>query len=95
MINSSSFYGLNLQKIAIEQCRAHDVDFREANLSGVNFSHTDLMNSLFNNTNLTDANFSEADNYDINIRNNIINKATFSRHEAVRLLNSLDINLID
>jgi len=39
LINSSSFYGLNLTKIVIEQCRAHDVDFREANLSGASFSY--------------------------------------------------------
>ena len=42
MINSSSFYGVSLEKIIIERCRAHDVDFREANLLGINFSHTDL-----------------------------------------------------
>ncbi|NRB82104.1 MAG: pentapeptide repeat-containing protein, partial [Saccharospirillaceae bacterium] len=34
MMNSSSFYGINLAKIVIEDCRAHDVDFREAVFEG-------------------------------------------------------------
>lgn len=95
MINSSSFYGLNLEKITIEDSRAHDVDFRECNLSDVNFSKTDLQDSLFNNTDLTGANFHGAKSYDINIKNNRLKNASFCRYEAVRLLSSLDINLID
>ena len=95
MINSSTFYGLSLQKMIIEGCRSHFVDFRECNLSEVNFSHSDLRESLFNNTNLTNGNFTEAENYDINIKNNMIKNATFCRHEAVKLLNSLEINLVD
>ena len=95
MINSSSFYGLNLAKIIIEECRAHDVDFREANFSDANFSRTDLTNSLFHNTNLTGANFNEAENYDINVRNNIVKNAKFCRYEAVRLLDPLGIILIN
>jgi uncharacterized protein YjbI with pentapeptide repeats len=95
LINSSSFYGLALEKVIIEECRAHDVDFREANVKNGSFSHTDLRDSLFNKTNLTGVNFSEAENYDINIKNNIITNATFCRYEAVRLLSGLDINLID
>ena len=93
MINSSSFYGLNQTKIVIEECRAHDVDFREANLSGANFSHTDLASSLFGNTNLTGAKFNDAVNYDINT--SLVKNATFCRYEAIRLLDSLGINLID
>jgi hypothetical protein len=95
MINSSSFYGLNIEKLTVERCRSHDVDFREANLIGVNFSYTDLKNSLFNNTNLTDANFLESENYDINVKNNTVNNASFCRYEAVSLLTSLGINLLD
>lgn len=95
MLNSSSFYGLKLDKLVIEGCRAHHVDFREANLKGANFSYTDLKHSVFNNTNLTGANFKEAENYDINLKNNIIKNASFCRYEALNLLNSLDINLID
>jgi len=95
MINSSSFNGLKLPKLIIEGCRAHDVDFREANLSGASFADTDLSNSLFHHTNLMTANFSESTNYEININNNQVKGATFCRYEAVRLLTSLGINLVD
>ncbi|NRA53070.1 MAG: pentapeptide repeat-containing protein [Gammaproteobacteria bacterium] len=95
MIDSCSFYGLNLEKIVIAGCRAHDVDFREANLKGANFSDTDLSHSLFNNTNLSAANFNQAKNYNINIKNNTVKNASFCRYEAVNLLTSLGINLID
>jgi len=95
MINSSSFYGLNLPRIFIDECRAHDVDFREANLSGAILSDTDLTNSIFHHTNLTGADFNGAENYDINIINNIVKNATFCRYEAVSLLESLGINLTD
>jgi fluoroquinolone resistance protein len=95
LISSSSFYGLNLPKIVIEDCRAQDVDFREANFSGADFSRTDLSNSLFANTNLTEANFNEAVNYDIDVNNNLLKGARFCRFEAVRLLDSLGVHLID
>lgn len=95
MLNSSSFYGLSQPKIVIEHCKAHDVDFREADLGGANFSHSDLSNSLFSHTDLTGANFDEALNYDIDVNNNVVKNARFSRNEAVRLLASLGIKLID
>jgi len=95
MINSSSFYGLNQSEIEIKACRAHDVDFREADFSKANFSETDLSNSLFSNTNLTSAKFTDAINYDINITRNNVEHASFSRYEAVRLLDTLGINLVD
>jgi len=95
MINSSSFYGLNQTEITIKGCRAHDVDFREADFSKANFKDSDLSNSIFSNTNLTSAKFAGAINYDININRNKVEKAEFSRHEAVRLLDTLGINLVD
>ncbi|WP_083608235.1 pentapeptide repeat-containing protein [Teredinibacter haidensis] len=94
LISSSSFYALNQSRITIENCRAHDVDFREANFSRANFSETDLTNSLFSNTNLTEANFNLATNYDINIHQNTVKNAKFCRYEAVRLLELLGIKLI-
>ena len=95
IINDSSFFGLSLEEIEIEECKAHDVDFREGNFSQANFSHTDFTNSLFNNTNLTGASFIEATNYNIDIYFNEITKAKFSRFEAVRLLDSLNVELVD
>ena len=95
ILNDSSFFGLSLEEIEIEECKAHDVDFREGNFSSATFYNTDFANSLFNKTNLTNANFIEAINYDIDVLFNEVSKAKFSRHEAVRLLEGLDIELVD
>lgn len=95
VIDTSSFYGLHLKGCVIESCRAHDVDFRSADLSDADFSATDLLNSLFASTKLVRANFVSAINYTIDINNNPIKQAKFCRHEAVCLLESLDIELVD
>jgi fluoroquinolone resistance protein len=94
LLNASSFYGLKLSGIVIEDCRAHDVDFREATISRGRFTGTDLTNSLFVNTNLTGADFNGATNYDIDVKKNTIKNAIFCRYEAVSLLTSLGIKLI-
>ena len=95
IINDSAFFGLSLNEIVVEECKAYDVDFREGNFSEANFMFTDFTNSLFNETNLTGADFTEAVNYRIDINHNRISRAKFSRHEAVSLLESLEIELID
>jgi fluoroquinolone resistance protein len=95
IINDSSFFGLHLDEIAIADSKAHDVDFRDGSFCRAVFTCTDFTNSLFGKTNLSGADFSEATNYDIDIFNNKTSKAKFSRHEAIRLLNSLDIELVD
>ncbi|MEH6445642.1 MAG: pentapeptide repeat-containing protein [Oceanospirillaceae bacterium] len=95
VLNDSSFYGLTLQRLKLLDCRCYEVDFREGDFNHANFSHSDFTRSLFSRTNLTAANFSEALNYDIEIENNRIKGAKFSRYEAVRLLNSLEIELVD
>ena len=81
--------------MVIEECKAHDVDFREGDFGESNFTYTDFSNSLFNNTNLTGTDFTEAVNYNIDIYFNEIKRARFSRYEAVRLLNNLGIELVD
>ncbi|WP_339673544.1 pentapeptide repeat-containing protein [Dasania marina] len=95
ILNDSSFYGLAMKDLVLEECKAHDVDFREGDFSCSNFTYTDLSGSLFSNSNLSGADFSEASNYDINIYQNAIKQAKFSRFEAVRLLDSLEIELVD
>ncbi len=95
IINDSYFFGLSLNEIVIEACKAHCVDFRGGNFSDANFSYSDFTNSLFNETDLSGANFSEATNYNINIFNNKIKRAKFCRYQAVSLLDSLDIELLD
>ncbi|MET4695204.1 pentapeptide repeat-containing protein [Endozoicomonas lisbonensis] len=95
IINDSSFFGLVLPEIIIEECKAHDVDFREGSFREGQFDYSDLTRSVFNNTNLTSASFLEASNYDIDINFNNVKKARFTRYEATRLLESLDIELVD
>jgi fluoroquinolone resistance protein len=95
IIHDSSFFELSLKEIVIQDCQSHDVDFRNGNFSGANFTHTDFRNSLFGKTNLTGADFRGAANYNIDISINTITKATFSRQEALRLLDSLGIKLVD
>ncbi len=95
IINDSIFFGLSLNEIVIEECKAHDVDFREGSFCEANFTFTDFTNSLFKETNLTGADFTEAVNYRIDINYNKINRAKFSRYEAVSLLECLEIELID
>ncbi|MBR9911072.1 MAG: pentapeptide repeat-containing protein [Gammaproteobacteria bacterium] len=95
IINDCSFYGLTLQELILEECKAHQVDFRTGDFSGANFNHTDFTGSSFGKTILTAADFTEAINYDIDIFNNRIERAKFSRFEAVRLLDSLEIELVD
>ena len=95
VLNSSSFYGLNLEKLTIKECEAKDVDFREANLKEADFTFTDFTDATFFNTNLTNANFGYAKEFNININHNILNGAKFSRYEAIRLLISLGIKLVD
>ena len=95
ILNDCSFYGLSMQDLVIEECKAHNVDFREGDFSNSNFTYTDLSGCFFGNTNLSGADFSEATDYDINIYQNTIKKAKFSRFEAVRLLSSLEVELVD
>lgn len=95
ILNDSSFFGLNFHELIIEECKAHNVDFREGDFSRANFTYTDFTGSLFSSTNLTGSDFSEATNYDIDIFENNIKQAKFSRYEAVRLLDCLEIELLD
>ncbi|MEP4890726.1 MAG: pentapeptide repeat-containing protein [Aliiglaciecola sp.] len=95
ILNHSSFYGLCLHDLVLQGCKAISVDFREADFSHANFTFTDLQGSLFDNTNLTAVDFSDATDYHIDIHRNTLKNAKFSRFEAVRLLESLDIQLVD
>ncbi|MBU2864759.1 pentapeptide repeat-containing protein [Reinekea forsetii] len=95
VLNDSSFFGLYLAELSVEHCKANDVDFREGDFNEANFSGSDLSRCLFDGANLNGANFTDADHYYIDINNCKLKKAIFSRTEAVNLLESLDIVLVD
>ena len=91
VISHSTFIGLNLKGVQIKNCVAHEVDFREADLSDVNFKGTDLEKSLFGRTNLSEADLRQARNYQIDPGNNTLKQARFALPEAMALLYSMDI----
>lgn len=95
ILTNSSFMGLKLQGIIMDECKVVDVDFRECDLSKGVFSGCDLHGSLFNKTILRSANFTESWDYNIDVLNNYVDKAKFSRAEAVSLLEGLGIELED
>jgi len=94
-ISHCTFIGLSLKGIQIKDSIAIDVDFREADLSRADFSGTDLSESMFKDTNLTESDLSQARNYDIDPGQNVLQGAKFSLPEAMSLLYSMDIILID
>ena len=95
VVNYSSFIGLELEGLQIKKCTANEVDFSEANLEKSSFQGTELTGSIFRNTNLTEANFVGAANYAINPDLNTIKKAKFSIPEAMSLLYSMDIEIVE
>lgn len=94
-ISHSTFLGLALPGMKIKDCVAMDVDFREADLSGADFGGTDLSQSLFGHTDLSEADLSRARNYHIDPSKNALRQARFSLPEAMSLLHSMDIVLVD
>jgi fluoroquinolone resistance protein len=94
-ISHSTFIGLALTGIEIKYCVAADVDFREADLSHADFGGTDLSQSLFAHTDLSEADLSRARNYHIDPSQNVLRQARFSLPEAMSLLHSMDIVLVE
>lgn len=94
-INYSNFMALDLREIQIVECQARDVNFSEANLSKSNLTDSDFANSIFNRTNLCKADLTHAINYYIDVYINPIKGAKFSIPEAISLLGSLEIEIVD
>jgi fluoroquinolone resistance protein len=95
VLNYSTFIGLSLRKIGFVGCTANDVDFSEADLTEADFGDAVLTRSRFRQTNLTRANFVGATEYAIDITTNTVTKAKFSFPEAITLLYSVDIELVE
>jgi len=95
ILNDSSFFGLTLNELVFEECKLHDVDFRGGGFLGSTMTYSDFRNSLFMRTNLQGVDFSESTAYTIDVLENNVKKAKFSRYEALNLLESLGIELVD
>ncbi|WP_185268901.1 pentapeptide repeat-containing protein [Halopseudomonas xiamenensis] len=95
ILNDSSFFGLTLHGLQLQDCRLHDVDFREGNFSGSAMRDCEFNNSVFMRTDLSKVDFSGSTDFTIDVLVNRITKARFSRVEALILLDSLGIELVD
>ncbi|EKO3726303.1 pentapeptide repeat-containing protein, partial [Vibrio metschnikovii] len=95
ILNDSSFFGLTLNELVFDECKLHDVDFREGNFARSTMTYSDFSHSLFMRTNLQGVDFSESTAYSIDVLENNVKKAKFSRYEALSLLESLGIELVD
>ncbi|MBC7658727.1 MAG: pentapeptide repeat-containing protein [Chitinophagaceae bacterium] len=85
--------GMDLRRLVIENCHAHEMDFAHANLSEAKMRRSDFKGSQFSATNLTKADFREALNYRIHPIENTLKQTKFSLPEATSLLYQLDIIL--
>lgn len=95
ILNDSNFFGLTLDRLVMKMCSAKDVDFRSGSFQRANFSSTDFKGAWFENTKLEYTNFTDATNTQINIRTNHLKGATFSRYEALFLLETMGIVLVE
>lgn len=95
ILDYSLFVGLNLSGVEMVGCMAREVYFERANLQHGNFANTDFSGAIFTNCDLSGSDLSEARNYSINPTYNTLTKAKFSLPEAMSLIYTLDIELVD
>lgn len=95
ILNDSSFYGLTMHQLAMTECRVQEVDFRHGDFSGASLTQCNFSGSLFVQTNLNRADFSGSEGFNINVLENSLKGARFSRFDALSLLESLGIELVD
>ncbi len=95
ILNDSSFFSLTLHELHLEECKLHDVDFREGNFQNSSMTYCDFSYSQFMRTNLQHVDFTESTDYAINVLENAVKGAKFSRYEALNLLECLGIELVD
>ncbi|MDP5147130.1 pentapeptide repeat-containing protein [Shewanella sp. ULN5] len=95
ILNDSSFFGLTLHELILEECKVQEVDFRSGDFVNSSMTSSDFHNSLFMRTNLQKVDFTDSANFNINVNENNLTKAKFSRYEALSLLESLGIELVD
>lgn len=95
VINFSSFMGLNLEKVILNRCVAHEVSFEDTNLSYADCTYTDFKDSRFIHTNLTGTDLRGAKDYQIVPIQNTLKRTKFTMPEAMSLLYNLDVILDD
>ncbi|CAA0124525.1 Pentapeptide repeat protein [BD1-7 clade bacterium] len=94
-LHDTSFFGLQLDELEMRHCDAHHANFTETSLENADLRHCDFSEAVFHATNLKQADLTDAVNYAIDFRDCRIEGAIFSRMEATRLLDCLNIQLVD
>lgn len=92
-LDHSSFYQRKIRKTAFRNSQIREVDFTEADLSGVLLENCDLLNAHFERTILEKADLSTAYNFSIDPEGNRIRKAKFSVSGLAGLLGKYDIEI--
>jgi len=94
-LDDSNFYGFSQDRMVMKECSAKEIDFRAGSFKNTDFSSSDFKGALFGDTHLEYANFTDATNTQIDLKNNHLKGAIFSRYEALYLLESMGIVLVD
>lgn len=89
----ASFYSLKLKSSRFSNCILEDVDFTDADLTGISFQNCDFKKAIFDNTLLEKADFRTAKNYTIDPNKNKITKAKFSYPSVLGLLDTFKIEI--
>ena len=95
ILSYGSFIDLRMKKIKIISCRAHETNFAGADLTGADFTDTDLHGARFVGTNLTGADLSKASNYEINPSDNTLRKTRYSPEAALALAERMGVVVPD
>lgn len=90
-LNNAIFYQVNLKKCAFLECQLKEVDFGEADLSGIDLKACDLTNATFDQSKLLKCDLRDSYAFNIDPDNNIIKGAKFSQSEIQGLLRKYGI----
>lgn len=95
ILNYSIFIGMDLYQSSFSNCILKEVCFEDTDLECSKFTNSDLTDSTFKNSILRKADLSTAKNYNINANLNDIKQAKFSFPEAISLIYSLEIEILE
>jgi uncharacterized protein YjbI with pentapeptide repeats len=90
-LNLASFYKLKLKGTKFKICSLQEVDFTESDLTNSVFDNCDLERAIFERTILEKADFRTSNHYSIDPTNNRMKKARFSGSRLAGLLDKFNI----
>lgn len=92
-LNLASFFNLKLKATTFKSCKLEQTDFTNTDLNQSKFIECNLYQTIFDNTNLENVDFYTSFNLNINPETNRIKNATFSKENALGLLNTYQITI--